>query len=53
MSSRYGFFNSHTLSQCEYSSIFKKIRDDVEKFDGDVSSGCGFLYSHTLCQHED
>ena len=42
MSSGYGFLNSHNISQCEYSSTFKKINDDVEEGDGDVSSGYGF-----------
>ena len=43
VSSGYGCFTSHTLSQCEDSSVFNKIDDDVEKCDGDVISGCGFL----------
>ena len=42
VSSGYYFLNSHTLSQCEDSSKFKKIDDDVEDGDGDVSSGYGF-----------
>ena len=42
MSSGYGFLNRHTLSQCEDSSTFKNIDDDVEKFHGDVSSVYGF-----------
>ena len=41
-SSGYGFLNSHSLSQCEYSSMFNKIDDYVEHGDGDVSNGCGF-----------
>ena len=33
-----GFKNSHTLYKCEDYSKFKKIDDDVEGVDGDVSS---------------
>ena len=32
--------------------MFKNIYDDVEKGDGDVKSGYGFLNSHTLSQRE-
>ena len=39
----YGLKNLHTLFQCEYSITFNNIDDDVEKIDGDVSSGYGFL----------
>ena len=52
VSIRYVFLNSHTLSQCEDSSRFKNIDDDVEKDDGDVSCGYVFVNSHTLSQHE-
>ena len=47
------FFYSHTLYQCEYSSLFKRIDDYFEKGDGDVSSGYSFLNIHTLSQCED
>ena len=53
VSSGYGSLNSHTLPQCEYSSTFKKIDEDVEKGDGDVSIGNVFFNSHTISQHED
>ena len=46
------FLNSHTLSQCEDSILFKKIDDDVEKGDGDVSSGYGFKNRRTLSQYD-
>ena len=42
VSSGYIFENSHTLSQCEDSSTFNNIDDDVGKGDGDVISGCVF-----------
>ena len=48
--SGYGILNSHTLSKCEYSSVFMKIDGDVENGDGDVSSGYWFLNIHTLTQ---
>ena len=32
-------FYIHTLSQCEYSTDFKDIGGDVEKGDGDISTG--------------
>ena len=48
VSSGYLFFNSYTLSQCEYSSIFNNIDDDAENGDGDVISGCGILNSHII-----
>ena len=51
MSSGYVFFNSHTLSQHEYSSTFKNIDGDVDK--GDVSSGCGSMNTHTYLQLND
>ena len=50
LSSVYGFLNSHTLSQCEHSSVFHNIDDDVKKGDCDVSSGYGFQNIHTLFQ---
>ena len=40
--SGYGIVNSHTISQCQDSSSFKKIENDVEGGDGGVSSGYGF-----------
>ena len=43
------FLNSHTISQCEYSSTFKKIYLYVEK--GDVSSGYGSMNNHTYLYH--
>ena len=39
VSSVYGFFNSHTLYQCEDYSMFNNIYNDTEKVDVDVSSG--------------
>ena len=48
MSSRCGFYNSHTLSQHEYASTFKKIDVDVEK--GDVVSGYGSMNINTDLQ---
>ena len=45
VSSGYVFLDSHTLSQCEDPINFKNIYDDVEKVDGDVSSGYGFKTS--------
>ena len=42
VSSVCGFFNSHTLYQCEYSSTLKNMDEDAEKSDGDVSSGYDF-----------
>ena len=39
LSSGYVFLNSRTISQCEDLITFKNIADDVEKGDGDVSSG--------------
>ena len=47
------FLNSHNIPQCEDSSVFKKIVDDVEKGDGDVSSRYGVLNNHTISKHED
>ena len=46
-------FKTSTLSQCEYSSTFKDMDEDVEKDDGDVSRGYIFLNIHTLYQFED
>ena len=37
VSSGYGL-NSNTLSQCQYSSVFRDMDGDAEKGDGDVSS---------------
>ena len=37
-----GFFNRHALYQCEDSSTFNEIDDDVENCDVDVSSGYDF-----------
>ena len=45
VSSGNGFINSHTLSQCDDSSIFKDMDDDVDK--GDVSSVYGSMNSHS------
>ena len=49
VSSVCGFINSHTLSQCEYSSHFKDMDGDVENFD--VSCGYGSMNRHTDLQH--
>ena len=38
----YGFSDSHTLFQCEYSSTFNNNDDDTERSDVVVSSGYGF-----------
>ena len=43
-----GFINSHTLSQCNDSSIFKDMDGDAEN--GDVSGGHGSMNSHTVYQ---
>ena len=49
VSSGYGFINSHTLSQCEYSGTFRDMDGGVEK--GDVSSRYGSTNRHTDFQH--
>ena len=46
VSSRNGFINSHTISQYDDSSKFKKMDGDVEKVD--VSSGYGSMNIHTI-----
>ena len=38
----YGFINSHTLSQCEYSSTFKNRYDDFGNGHGNMYSGYVF-----------
>ena len=43
------FINSHTLSQCNYSSSFEYMENYVEN--GDVSGGHGSMKSHILYQH--
>ena len=49
MGSEYRFKNSYTISQCEDPNNFKDMYGDVDKGDGDVSSGHGFLKQpHTL-----
>ena len=48
VSSRYGFINSHTITQCDDSSLFNLLDGDVEN--GDVSSGYGSKNSHTVYQ---
>ena len=49
VSSGYGSLNSHTLSQRENLSTFKKFYVDVYK--GDASSGYGFMNRHTDLKH--
>ena len=46
VSSINGFINSHTISQYDDSSKFKKMDGDVEKVD--VSSGYGSMNIHTV-----
>ena len=48
LSSGNDFIKSHALSQCDYSSNFKQMYGDVEKWD--VSSGYGSMNSHTFYQ---
>ena len=45
VSSAYEVLNSHTISQCEYSSTFKEIDGDAENVD--VSSGYGSMNRNT------
>ena len=49
VSSGHGFYNSHTLSQCEDSSTFKEMDGDFEK--GDVISGYISMDSHIDLQN--